>query len=215
MSSSYTSLKMSWTYMEMLKGVPNKERFDEESIRIHASIARAGDTPLEQKANANEIFRCCFHKWSEKEDDSLWAIHAELIVVKLFRTKNFLNAAGWKSLEIRFREVNGHFVSPHFLQMRYHELKRHRNEGYSPPDLDCSSLDHEHVIFYHRWCPSHDKLIKNFYKDRMKEVTSDGQLREFFKLEDWQDLQYEFECKMKCCPTQSQLQSRMHMLLRN
>ncbi|KAI0503599.1 hypothetical protein KFK09_014533 [Dendrobium nobile] len=110
--------------MEMLKGVPNKERFDEESLRIHASIARAGDTPLEQKANANEIFRCCFHKWSEKEDDSLWAIHAELIV------------------------------------MRYHELKRHRNE------------------------------------DRMKEVTPDGQLREFFNLEDWQDLQYEFECKM-------------------
>ncbi|KAI0500775.1 hypothetical protein KFK09_018992 [Dendrobium nobile] len=141
------------------KGVPNKERFDEESIRIHASIARAGDTPLEQKANANEIFRCCFHKWSEKEDDSLWAIHAELIV------------------------------------MRYHELKRHRNEGYSPPDLDCSSLDQEHVIFYRRWCPSHDKLIKNFYKDRMKEVTPDGQLREFFNLEDWQDLQYELSVK--------------------
>ncbi|KAI0493201.1 hypothetical protein KFK09_027477 [Dendrobium nobile] len=66
--------------MEMLKGVPNKERFDEESRRIHASIARAGDTPLEQKANANEIFRCCLHKWSEEEDDRLWAIHAKLIV---------------------------------------------------------------------------------------------------------------------------------------
>ncbi|KAI0498928.1 hypothetical protein KFK09_019826 [Dendrobium nobile] len=155
----------------MLKGVPNKERFDEESRRIHASIARAGDTLLEQKANANEIFRCCLHKWSEEEDDRLWAIHAELIV------------------------------------MRYHELKCHRDEGYSPPDLDCSDLDHEHVIFYRSWCSRYDKLIKNFYKDRMKEVTPDGQLREFFKLEDWQDLQYEFECKMSCCPTQSQLQS--------
>ncbi|KAI0519048.1 hypothetical protein KFK09_006488 [Dendrobium nobile] len=98
--------------MEMIKGVPNKERFDEESRRIHASIARAGDTPLERKANANEFFRCCLHKWSEEDDDRLWAIHAELIV------------------------------------MRYHELKRHRDEGYSPPDLDCSQLDHEHVKWH-------------------------------------------------------------------
>ncbi|KAL0904582.1 hypothetical protein M5K25_026709 [Dendrobium thyrsiflorum] len=122
-------------------------------------------------------------------------------------------------LEMRFeegfREVTGHIVSLHFLEMRYHEMKRHKDYGHFPPTIDCSNLDIEHVILYHGWLLTFDQFILDFYKDRMKEVLPDSNLRHFFNAEDWQDMQYEFEFHLKCCPTQTQLQSRLHMLLRN
>ncbi|KAH0453032.1 hypothetical protein IEQ34_017356 [Dendrobium chrysotoxum] len=72
-----------------------------------------------------------------------------------------------------------------FRIMWYHEMKCHKYDCHSPPDIDYSHLDIEHVILYRGWCLGFDKFILDFYKDQMKEILPDGKPREFFNAEDW------------------------------
>ncbi|KAI0498195.1 hypothetical protein KFK09_021436 [Dendrobium nobile] len=195
-----------------MRGAPTNQLIEEGSSRIHESLAYSPDEILEVKATTNEIFRCLLHTWGEDEDVVLWHENDEIMKLRQYRSGYELRASGWKLLQERFSDMNGHLVSLNFIKDRIRELGCDRH-GNVEPGIGISMVDIDHCILYQHWSHKEDKWLLDNYKLLMQ-CSQSGKERKFLDGEDWNHLQHGFMYHFKCCPTQTQLQGRVRNLLR-
>ncbi|KAL0910830.1 hypothetical protein M5K25_018921 [Dendrobium thyrsiflorum] len=94
--------------------------------RLKESLSLLTDESLEAKAISNENFRCVMHFWSEDKDCLLWHTHDDVTKIKLYRAGDDLRDVGWRYVQQRFREHDGHLISLDFLKARIREIGRAR-----------------------------------------------------------------------------------------
>ncbi|KAL0906849.1 hypothetical protein M5K25_025377 [Dendrobium thyrsiflorum] len=198
---------------DKIRGIPTRHYVQEGSSRVHESLSYSTDDILEAKVRSNEIFRCVMHTWGEDEDCRLWHEHDAVMKEKQYRLGFELRNISWNELQDRFCGHDGHLVSLEFLKGRILELGRDK-EGTVEPGMGRSMLDIDHCILYHYWHPEHDQWLLDYYK-MILQGSEKGKEKNFLNGEEWQQLQEEFWFKFKCCPTQTQLQSRVRYVLRN
>ncbi|KAL0914245.1 hypothetical protein M5K25_014571 [Dendrobium thyrsiflorum] len=107
----------------------------------------------------------------------------------------------WTFLQQRFRDHDGHFALMSILKIRIGEIGR-KEDGSVEVNAEKLITDVDHYVFYTRWHNLSDAFLSESY-------------RKLNIVADWQYIQKEFSEKFICCPTLSQLQARMRIIMAN
>ncbi|KAI0518916.1 hypothetical protein KFK09_006353 [Dendrobium nobile] len=210
-SSSRTSAIKRSPARDFLHIISRKKLIYDGTIRLTESMSYPMDEFLEEKARSNEFFRCCLHEWSWYEDDSLWDTYHEVIKSRhpMYVDGETITDMGWKFVRQRFTDHNGHFALINILSTRINEITQ-KKDGSVVVNAENPITDVQHCILYKRWHTNQDGFLSEKYKELN---IIDGKKKEFFNIKDWQYIQQQFTAKFLCCPTLTQLQARMRIVL--
>ncbi|KAL0914780.1 hypothetical protein M5K25_015159 [Dendrobium thyrsiflorum] len=107
--------------------VITKERV-KGSSRVHRCLALPTDDVLEEKARTNQIYWCCVHSCSWKEDTLLWETHTDLMRYPSYIDGASLNEEGWKYVQREVSQHAAHLAPISTLKAISAEIKR-REDG--------------------------------------------------------------------------------------
>ncbi|KAL0903702.1 hypothetical protein M5K25_028101 [Dendrobium thyrsiflorum] len=192
--------------------IPLNQLIIQGSSRLRECLAHSTDDRLEEMARSNEIFRCCIHSWAHLEDCTLWNTYGEVITIPSCTNEAGLNEEGWRFLQRRFMQQVGHLPPINIMKARISEIRR-RQDGSFELIVDNPTADINHCILYRKWHPAADTFLVNTYENLI--YWPGKKRKDFLDASDWQCVQKWFKKKFSCCPTQSQLQARMHIVINN
>lgn len=182
------------------------------SRRLAAAEKRSKSLVLEQSVLEHKVFQCCMHKWDAMREERVVRLHAEAMQRYADSTKTFITLDGWKSIQHEFSKQDRHLVGLSHLQMIYHHnlrCKAGTDGNYAETKATLDGL-----VLYTRWDEKLDQFLLGHYHELMKIPLVNGQKKKFLTVQEWEQLQREFEFWQRCCPTMRQLQGRVNELLR-
>ncbi|KAL0913883.1 hypothetical protein M5K25_017375 [Dendrobium thyrsiflorum] len=208
--AAYIHLKMFRNRKSDTDKTPLKELILQGSSRVHRCLALQTDDALEEKARRNDIYRCCIHSWSWKEDTLLWETHTDLMGYPAYVDGASLNEEGWKYVQREVSQHAAHLAPIRTLKARSAEIKR-REDGSVVEFVENPTSDIANCILYRKWDTKADAFLLKTY-DNLSFIPG-RRRKEFLDAADWHSVQLWFTQKFGCCPSQTQLQARTRTAL--
>ncbi|KAL0912764.1 hypothetical protein M5K25_016164 [Dendrobium thyrsiflorum] len=137
---------------------PLKQLILQGSSRVHRCLALPTDDVLEEKARTNQIYWCCVHSWSWKEDTLLWETHTDLMRYPSYIDGASLNEEGWKYVQREVSQHATHLAPISTLKARSSEIKR-REDGSVVEFVENPMSDIANCILYHQWDTKADTFL--------------------------------------------------------
>ncbi|KAL0924730.1 hypothetical protein M5K25_005584 [Dendrobium thyrsiflorum] len=156
------------------------------SSRVHRCLALPTDDVLEEKAIMNQIYRCCVHSWSWKEDTMLWETHTDLMRYPSYIDGASLNEEGWKYVQREVSQHAAHLAPISTLKARSAEIKR-REDGSVVEFVENPMSDIANCILYRKWDTKADAFLLKIY-DNLSFIPG-RRRKEFLDAADWHCVQ--------------------------